>query len=451
MTKRLKHKAESVTLLAFVAALITCIVLRAPILVALLIGYVLFAGFALYKHFSARKILHMSWEGIWSARFILINFVLIGMLTAAWRASGTIPFIVSEATFFLNATVLVVATFLLNCLVSFLTGTSFGTAATMGVICVTLAQAVGVDPLIIGGAILSGCYFGDRCSPVSTSGLLVAQLTGTKLFENILPMTRIAIVPYIVTCGIYTGISFVAPAGNAALLNVTYLFSMEFVLEWYTLAPAILLLALALLRVRIMITLAASILAAGALCIVLQNMSIDTLCATLIFGYQANTPEAAALINGGGILSMTQPLTIVGLASAYSGIFKATGLIDPIKDLVAKTGDSHNAFGITLATSVATSMIACNQTLAILMTSQLCNEIECDKKKLMLNLEDSAVLVAPLIPWSIAASVPLAACGVSTASILFACYLYLVPLWHFATSYFSKKKENSTQYRFVQS
>ena len=39
------------------------------------------------------------------------------------------------------------------------------------------------------------------------------------------------------------------------------------------------------------------------------------------------------------------------------------------------------------------------------------------------------MVIAPLIPWSIAGAVPLASLGAPTAAILAACYLYLIPLW----------------------
>lgn len=55
--------------------------------------------------------------------------------------------------------------FLLNCLVSFLTGTSFGTAATMGVICAAIGSSLGLNQLLVGGAVLSGVYFGDGAPP----------------------------------------------------------------------------------------------------------------------------------------------------------------------------------------------------------------------------------------------------------------------------------------------
>jgi NhaC family Na+:H+ antiporter len=113
----------------------------------------------------------MTWSGISTVKNILIVFLLIGMISAVWRASGTIPMIIYTAGGFIRPAAFLVITFLLNCLLSILTGTSFGTSATMGVICMSIGTAMGMNPVYMGGAILGGAFFGDRCSPMSTSAL----------------------------------------------------------------------------------------------------------------------------------------------------------------------------------------------------------------------------------------------------------------------------------------
>ena len=114
-----------------------------------------------------------------------------------------------------SAVIFLLFTFLMNCLVSLLTGTAFGTAATMGVISMSLASALGLSPMWVGGAILAGVFFGDRCSPVSTSALLVATLTETNLYSNIRAMIKSANLPFIVSCLLYFVIGFVLnPAGQ---------------------------------------------------------------------------------------------------------------------------------------------------------------------------------------------------------------------------------------------
>lgn len=85
-------------------------------------------------------------------------------------------------------------------------------------------------------------------------------------------------------------------------------------------------------------------------------------------------------------------------------------------------------FGATLVTSVVASAVACNQTLSIMLTDQLCGNLENDEQRKVINLEDTAVVVAPLIPWSIAGAVPLASVGAPTESLLLSCFLYLLPI-----------------------
>ena len=177
--------------------------LHISLLFALLLGYVIFALYAIRKGFSLPEVLGMSAQGVPAAKNILTTFVLIGILTSLWRAGGTIPAIVCYSVRVMEPRLFLVCSFLLNCLVSFLTGTAFGSAATMGAVCMTMAAALGADPLMTGGAILSGVYFGDRCSPVSTSALLVADLTGTDLFGNIRQMLRTCLVPFALAAGLY--------------------------------------------------------------------------------------------------------------------------------------------------------------------------------------------------------------------------------------------------------
>ena len=71
--------------------------------------------------------------------------------------------------------------------------------------------------MLVGGAVLSGIFFGDRCSPMSSSASLVASLTETKLYDNIRRMFLSCIVPFFLTCVLYQleGARRVLPASPA--------------------------------------------------------------------------------------------------------------------------------------------------------------------------------------------------------------------------------------------
>ena len=424
---------ELATLGIFAVLLLVCVVLDQSVLWALAAGFVLFFAYGVRRGFAAREMLAAAVSGVKTVKNILISFVLIGMLTALWRAAGTIPVIVSWAVLAIRPQIFLLMAFVLNALVSVLTGTAFGTAATMGVICATMGAAMGQNVVLVGAAVLAGVYFGDRCSPVSTSALLVAELTGTNVLKNIRNMLRTAAVPALVSCGVFLLLGFGGSAGGA-VPDLAAVFARGFKLHWAAALPAAAILVLSVCKVNTRNTLGASVLLALVLSVALQGVPLGSLPQLLVFGYQSADPELAAMLNGGGITSMLKVGMIVMISSTYSGMFKKTGLLNGLQKSIAALAGGVGTYGATLITAAIASMIACNQTLSILLTQQLCGKLRDDPSQAAIDLEDTAVVVAPLVPWSIAGAVPLTAVGAPTSSILLACFLYLLPAWRFVTS-----------------
>ena len=370
----------------------------------------------------------MTWEGVATVWKILFTFLLIGVMTALWRAAGTVPVIVTWAAELIRPSIFLLMSFLLNCAVSVLTGTSFGTAATMGVICAAMGTAMGVSPVLTGGAILSGVFFGDRCSPVSTSALLVAAITKTNIYENIKAMIRTAAVPFLLACGIYGALGLSVRGGGQGL-DLRAVFEGSFHLHWTALIPAAVILILAAFRVNVRWAMTASILAAIPVCLLVQKLPVREVLLSALRGFTPADPAAAALVSGGGVLSMLNVSAIVCISSSYSGLFQKTGLLDGCKRGVGRLNRAVGRYRATLITSIPAGMAGCNQTLAILLTEQLCREHYADKKDLALDLEDTAAITSPLIPWCIAGAVPLSMVGAPPTAILLACYLWLIPIW----------------------
>ena len=137
------------------------------------------------------------------------------------------------------------------------------------------------------------------------------------------------------------------------------------------------------------------------------------------------------ILSGGGIVSMFKVIGIVSISSTYIGIFNNTSLINGIKSNVLNLSKRINYYLTIAIVSVFTSMMSCNQTLSIMLTHQLCDDIVDDKEKFAIILENTVVLIAPMIPWSIASAVPLATVGANSRSILYAYYLFLVPIYNY--------------------
>lgn len=429
---------ESMILLMFIIGLLICIYFNLPLLYALLFGFILFFSYGLIKNNSLKHMIYISFKGIKTIRNILIIFFMIGILTAVWRASGTISFIIYYSTKLIIPEAFILITFLLCCILSVFTGTSFGTAATIGVICMTMANAIGANKILVGGAILSGIYFGDRCSPMSTSALLISELTETNIYKNIQLMIKTSIIPFILTCTFYILSGFLSESKSIPL-EIRNLFLNNFNLHWLTVVPAMIIIILSIFKVNVKVTMTLSIIIASISCILIQKVELVSLLKMFITGYHSSNTELAVMLDGGGIESMLKVSAIVCLSSSYASIFEETGLLEGIKKHINSLSDIITPFGGIAITSVLAGMISCNQTLAIILTHQLCNDVTSDNYKMANSLENTAVVIAPLIPWSIAGAVPLATISAPTSCILAACYLYILPVYNF---FLSKIKNN---------
>lgn len=431
---------EGLTLLAFCCVLVGCIILHGSLVAALAVGLFIFLSYGKAKGHSLRALCGMCLSGVRSARNILINVLLIGILTALWRASGAIPVIVSWASRLIRPSDYLLMTFLLCGAISTLTGTALGSAATMGVICATMGRSLGIDGSLIGGAVLSGIFVGDRCSPVSTSALLVAELTGTDIYDNIRRMLRTAFFPALAAAFLYAVLGH-RYAGAGEIPDLGSVFAAEFRLLPVCVLPALTILVLSALRVPVKRAMLCSIAVSLPLALFVQHIAPASLARMAVFGFAAGDARAAELIDGGGILSMLRVFCIVCLSSAYAGIFRKTGLLDGETRLLRRLAARTNPYAAALVTSLPASMIACNQTLTVMLTHQLCSGFYEDRKALAIDLEDSAIIVAPLIPWSIAGGAPLSAIGAPHSALLFAFYLYLLPLARLAFSFRAQKRE----------
>lgn len=308
----------------FAAALIVCVILNVSVIYALLAGLLIFSLCAFKMGYGAKSIFKMMLDGIKTAKNVILSLILIGMLTALWRAAGTIPAIISYAASLIHPKTVVLMSFILNCGVSLLTGTAFGTAATMGVISMTMGIAMGADPVLLGGAIVSGAYFGDRASPMSTSALLVSELTETNVFSNIRGMLRRSLIPFIVCCVLYT-LAGISLHSGGDVPDLSDLFLQELQLHWLCLIPAVLVIVMSVFKIRVQITMTVSIISAAVLCSAIQKFTATNILGIAAAGFHAQSSQVAALLDGGGIASMLRSIATIIVSSTYAGIFPARG------------------------------------------------------------------------------------------------------------------------------
>ena len=428
-----------VAILLFSLSLIFCLLLKYSVIYALIVGYIIFVTYGLIKGHDLKVLIKKSFEGVLTVKNILLVFVLIGMITALWRASGTIAFIVYMGSKLISPSILILLTFLLCSILSFLIGTSLGTAATMGVICVSIGKAMGINPYYLGGAVLSGIYFGDRCSPMSTSALLIIELTKTNLYTNIKLMLKTSIIPFVTTCLFYLSLGLKSSTSPVSI-DTTNIFKENYNLNIVVIVPAILIIILSLFKVNVKKTMLLSIVISFIIAMFFQKESVTSLINYCVYGFHHSNEKLNSMMKGGGILSMLNVGLIVAISSSYSGIFKETKMLILMKKYLKEFSKKTSNYFVIFLSSIISGAIACNQSLGIILTYELCEELE-DKQNMAIILENTIVLLVGLIPWNIAMAVPLKTIDIGLMSGLFAFYLYFLPLWNLLLGIIKEKRK----------
>lgn len=421
--------------LGFLIAMVFCLATDITLLWALSLGLVFFFIVAYRRGYSLGKLLWMCRKGIRDGLPIAIFLLLIGCITGLWRASGTVSAFVVYGIELLTPSTFLLFTFLFCLVLSYAIGSAFGVSGTLGVIFMTLAESCGVDPLLTGGAILSGVYFGDRCSPLSANFNLIAGVTNKEIIPNLKKVFLTGLPALLVTTAIYAVLSFLHPM-EAMDRSVTGLFTENFSLSPWVFLPAVLMLILPLFKVPLHIAIAVNVVISACVAFFVQHESLRRIFSCLLFGYQAKDPELA-LLNGGGLLSMAEVVAILFFSCAYSSIFETTGMLRSIEDLCVRATHRIGRFPTLSLMSLAMIAIFSNPTITILLVAELLkkpyNEEDAGEDEFLIDLENSIPLYQGFLPWTVSCYVPILLFGGSKLSLLYAFYLYLTPLFYLFT------------------
>lgn len=162
------------------------------------------------------------------------------ILLLAWSLSeiitdlGTAQFLVSLLSDSMPAFLLPSVIFVLGSIISFATGTSYGTMGILMPLAIPLAAALSPDPGFIvmsAGAVLTGAIFGDHCSPISDTTILSSMGAGVNHMEHVKTQLPYALVVGVITVlfgfipvGLGMPIWIVLPVSMIVIILVVYFF-----------------------------------------------------------------------------------------------------------------------------------------------------------------------------------------------------------------------------------
>ncbi|MGD8780297.1 MAG: Na+/H+ antiporter NhaC [Ignavibacteria bacterium] len=350
--------------------------------------------------------------------------IIVGILVGTWIICGTIPMLIYYGLEIITPSYFLITACIVASIVSLVTGTSYGTAGTIGIAFIGIAQGLGIPLGQAAGAIVAGAYFGDKLSPFSDTTNLAPVAAKSNLFDHIRHLLWTTTPAWLLGLLVYLliGLNYQPDMYNQENLN-TILTTIEsnFTFHWLLLLPPVIILYLTIKKKPPIPGMLVSSLAAIILALFFQDAAIKDSVYSSVFGYKADTGVEIVdnLLSRGGMIHMMQITLIAFCAFAFAGIAQITGMLDVILKSISK-------FTLTVGRLIASTVLACISTaiitgssfLAILIPGELFAPLYKEKniaaKNLSRTTEDAGTVIVPLVPWSIAGVYMAGTLGVDT-------------------------------------
>lgn len=395
-----------------------------PNQIALLIGVGLAAIIGLKNGHSWESIEKNIVKGISMSLGACLILLSVGALIGTWMLAGTVPTLIYYGLALLNPSVFYAAACLICAIVAMSIGSSWTTAATVGVALMGVATGMEMSEAITAGAIISGAYFGDKISPLSETTNLAPAVAGTELFEHIRYMLWTTIPSFIITLILFLVIGLQEDTANSAerITQMQTLLSDEFELGIHLLVPLFVLLTLAIKKMPAFPAVFIGALLGGVWAALFQLDVVQLLSTeetknavsalmviwTALFdGVAFATPDEKlnSLLSRGGMSSMLNTIWLIICAMAFGAVLEGTGLLKRIVSTILKGAHTAGAMvSRTILTCIGTNLVTADQYMAIVMPGRMYKE-EFEKRgldqlNLSRSLEDGGTLTSPLIPWN---------------------------------------------------
>lgn len=355
----------------------------------------------------------------------MLIVIVVGALIGSWISAGTIPMLVDWGLALISPRFFLLTAYLVCSAVSVVTGTSYGTAGTLGVAFIGIAHGLGIPLGQAAGAIVAGAYFGDKLSPFSDTTNLAPIAAGSNLFDHIrhmlwttVPAWGLGIVVYALA-GLGGGDA--APAAPAETAAIQQAIRGAFRSHVVLLLPALITLWSALRRRPVIPGMLLSSAVAAGLAVVVQGRGLGPAVASMVTGHSSATGNATVdtLLTRGGMASMMDVTLIAFAAFAFGGIVQHTGMLDVLLERLLRVADTVGRLvAATVAACLATAAMTGSSFLSILIPGELFapayRRFSLAAKNLSRTTEDSGTVVMPLIPWSIAGVYMAGTLGVPT-------------------------------------
>jgi NhaC family Na+:H+ antiporter len=427
----------------------------------LLMGGAVAATVGFFNKVSYKQMIAEVAENVRSTTGALLILLMVGALAGTWLVSGIIPAMVYYGLQILNPTIFLAACVIICAIISIATGSSWTTAATVGIALVGIGEALGISLGMTAGAVLSGAYFGDKMSPLSDTTNLAPAMAGGELFSHIRYMTWTTIPTISMTLLVFIIIGFTLDTSGVAdtgaiLSTIDATFTIN---GWLFLVPVVVIL-LIVKKAPPLLGLLIGTLLGGVFALIFQPDIVAKIgggevldfatgykgilnAITVDTAIETSDPVLNDLFSSGGMSGMLGTIWLIVCAMVFGGIMDGIGALQRItKSLLNMAKTTFGLFASTVGSCLALNVTASDQYLALVvpgkMFSKAYEERGLAPENLSRTLEDSGTVTSVLVPWNTCGAYHSGVLGVAVGDYFFyAIFNWLSP---FMTLFFAAFK-----------
>lgn len=396
-------------------------------------------------------------KSISSAMASILILLMIGSLAGTWLLSGIVPAMIYYGLQILNPTIFLVAACIVCSIVSIATGSSWTTAATVGIALIGIGKALGISEGLIAGAILSGAYFGDKMSPLSDTTNLAPAMAGTDLFTHIRYMTITTVPSIILALIIFLFLGFSQNDGGSIEQTRTILQAIDdqfYISGWLFIVPIVVVI-LIIKKVPALPSLLIGTLLGVIFALIFQPHLVDLVGGEASFSYfigimksmygdiaiTTSNEMVNELLTSGGMSGMLGTIWLILSAMIFGGVMEGAGMLKVIAGaIISKVNSVGSLVSSTVGTCLFFNITASDQYLAIVVPGRMYADIYREKglaaENLSRSLEDSGTVTSVLIPWNTCGAYHSTVLGVGTLTYLPYCFFNIIsPLMTIIVAY----------------
>ncbi|CAM4158880.1 Na+/H+ antiporter NhaC [Lederbergia lenta] len=394
---------------------------------------------AIYLGYSYQDILDSVSGKIAKTMPAIMILIIVGLMIGAWMVGGTIPMMIYYGLKIINPQFLLITAFIVTAIVSVCTGTSWGSAGTIGVAFMGVGAGMDANLAAVAGAVVAGAYFGDKLSPLSDTTNIAALATGVNLYEHIAHLLYTTLPSFIVAAVVYVIAGLNSSGANVEIPEKVGVITdtLHSVFQWNILliVPILIVLIGSIWKKpTIPVMLFSAIFAMGN-ALVFQGFSLNDVVTSVVNGFNLSMINVAGfdpntviedipkLLNRGGMNSMMGTLLICFCAITFAGTISVTKSLDLIINKMLKFARSTGSLIVTtIVTGLTMIGVTSNGQISILMPGEMLRESYIKRgvhpKTLGRTIEDSATIIEPILPWTAAGAYMAGTLGVATVDYL---------------------------------